>query len=333
MTETAVRRYYSGFDYLRGAAILGVVCIHGFDLGTYVRIIGKSSDFAVPCFIMMSIFLEFKLHRGSDAFGEFVGSRFKRLALPYLFWSGAYVLMRILKQAVLHEKVLHWDWLYVIFCGGSAYQMWFLATLFYLSILAYPLCRTLGRSRPWAATAGLALIGVGGVYWYPELFALSRNSGAYCNFLVVYFWRMLPFFAFALLWGRYDRWLWERLSPAFRISFRIGGFVLAVALLLSAAWAPLGFWALAVGACLLFVVFSDPDFPSAPSAIRWCAQRVMAIYLLHGFFIEGGQALCKILKCNDTQPVIAAGILAGALGGSLLICRLLKCSKYTRWMI
>lgn len=114
----------SGFDYLRVLASFSVVIIHvSFTNETLNNI--HLTEFAVPSFIMMSIFL---LGFNSElSYKQIFTKVFKRIFLQYSAWTIIYLSLRYIKSIFLNEEFnIGFG---EIFLGGSSVHLWFLPAL------------------------------------------------------------------------------------------------------------------------------------------------------------------------------------------------------------
>lgn len=125
-----------GIDLVRGLAIYAVVILHS-DEGILVPPVGwnaiaQFSSFAVPFFLATSFYLVVnKIYTSGQNSWK---SRLRRLLIPYLFWSGVYLLQKSLKYLIKTDfnqlsQVFH-DPVALIFFGDAAIHLYFLPLLF-----------------------------------------------------------------------------------------------------------------------------------------------------------------------------------------------------------
>ena len=127
-----------GIDLCRGIAAYAVVVRHSGDLswapvGYGVLEFRAFFDFAVPFFLATSFYLAAqKLDRTGSLYS--LGSRFKRLLVPYLFWSLIYICFKaaffLFNNDTTSFHKLFSDPIGIVFLGASSVQLYFLPWLF-----------------------------------------------------------------------------------------------------------------------------------------------------------------------------------------------------------
>lgn len=127
------KKHFYGFDYLRVISSFAVVVIHVCFTSEILNK-WKLTQFAVPCFIMMSIFL-LGFKKDKNGFNV-IKVLLSRLLPQYIFWTFVYLGLRFLKAKISSEDFpIGFS---EIFLGGSAIQLWFLpAILFWQIIMIY----------------------------------------------------------------------------------------------------------------------------------------------------------------------------------------------------
>jgi peptidoglycan/LPS O-acetylase OafA/YrhL len=123
-----------GIDLFRGLAVLAVAVLHVVDGGSISSIAGwrQITDFAlfaVPFFLALSFYLAIeKLYLSPQPYP--LRARLKRLLVPYLFWSAAYLIYKIAKYGATGDVSklgsLFADPLALICFGGAAFHLYFL---------------------------------------------------------------------------------------------------------------------------------------------------------------------------------------------------------------
>lgn len=134
-------KYDLTIDLLRIISILSVVLIHvstrdlefdSFNLSThfFTLFLNQVTRFAVPLFFLISAFvLELNFPQNFN-YLIYLKKRFRRLFLPYLFWSAIYYFFIYLQ----HSK----SFFQVLLTGDASYQLYFIPTLF-IFYLIFPL--------------------------------------------------------------------------------------------------------------------------------------------------------------------------------------------------
>ena len=149
MNDSTEVREIPGFDYLRVIAVFSVVWIHGCDTNWLARQAQWLTAFAVPSFVFLTAFLMFlSVRRNDDLTAEgYIKGRVMRLVPAFLVWSALYVIARSAKGAVTSGDLLAFDWLGIVFAGEASYQLYYVPTIMYLSVLFLPLA-LIGRTKP-----------------------------------------------------------------------------------------------------------------------------------------------------------------------------------------
>jgi fucose 4-O-acetylase-like acetyltransferase len=159
-----------GIDLFRGLAILAVAILHVAGGGSIKSIAGwqqitNFALFAVPFFLSLSFYLAIKkLYLSPQPYP--LQARLTRLLVPYLFWSTAYLLYKIVKYVAVGEVSklvnLFADPLALICFGGAAFHLYFLPLIAVgtLQIALLDLARFTSRSwRGLVALVPISLLG------------------------------------------------------------------------------------------------------------------------------------------------------------------------------
>lgn len=119
----------SGFDFLRIIAAFSVVWIHGSSTNIIVGQINTINSYAVPCFILMSIYLLCIKISDPKFFSQDVifEKLYRRIIPQFIFWTIVYLFARYIKSkfTVVEFEI---D-LFSLLFGGGAVQLWFLPAL------------------------------------------------------------------------------------------------------------------------------------------------------------------------------------------------------------
>lgn len=130
----ANRSRTSGFDALKGLAILAVVAIHALatgvaDLqGRLVGVAGGLLTWSVPTFVAVAAGFAAR-----EPAGRALGRRVRRLLPHYISWTAAYVALAALLEGALRPT--HQDLLSVALLGGAWYHLWFIPALVQVLVL------------------------------------------------------------------------------------------------------------------------------------------------------------------------------------------------------
>lgn len=142
----ATRSHRAMLDVARLLAAYGIVWLHAVRSDTLARwqALGR---FAVPFFVFAAVFFVFEGLRRQPArnFAGYARSRFVRLYLPFLAWSGIYLVFKAAKAAVLPEQPNVFPGLSILWVG-SFYHLWFIPFVMVVSLVAFLTAKvTLGR--------------------------------------------------------------------------------------------------------------------------------------------------------------------------------------------
>ena len=317
-----MERHITGFDYLRVVAMFSVVWIHGCDTSETLSWLNAVNVYAVPCFIMMSVFLGLRsLNHSCVDRVVYMKRRAARLLIPLFVWSIAYYGMRYGKSILLGGGSVDWSWMEML-KGRASYQLWFLPALFlYQIIILY--CLGLVRLRFWLSAAISILcvcitVLVANSHWLGEL------RGGF-DFLFLHYlpFVFLVFIIFRLIehYGSADSL--EKLTYVFLLA-------LSLAVLMGGN----GYFNLIIYSIAVFLVALTVRFKERAIVMTLSANS-MGIYLLHGFFLEGGQACASILGIDLTNTLFALALIIVAysmsVAASVLMRRFCFVRKY--WIL
>jgi len=330
-------RHIRGFDYLRLIAVFAVVWIHGSDTNSLARQGNIVTGFAVPSFLMMSVFLTMSSLAKTPGLGfvGFMRRRLARLGPAYLLWTAVYLLIRLVKHALLLKQPLAVAWAPTLLCGGAAYHLWYIPALLYLTALFFPLLRA-ARDRGGPALVALCLpLAAGLVCVYQVVqerqdFALGAPS-----FLVHYMLRCSACVPLAVaLWLMVQpplQWLRPRLGP-WVPWLAVGMWATAAAIVWLPHTATAYAYLLALGAMLLALAWPRSEGPG-PAWLAEVSALTFGVYLMHGVFVEGLQLAATMAHVNIGSFAATLGVIVMAFGLSILGSVLLGRLKACRWMV
>lgn len=164
-------------EVFRGLAILEVVFHHtsGRFLGTLDRegfawlvmaVLNRTLHYAVPAFLMMTALVLTAALLRQFRLGRYAANRALRALLPYLLWSGVYLVYRYYAFCMSPE----WSrWMDYLLWGKAYYHLYFLAVAMQLYLLL-PLIAPAARLRPpfWAVLIMIIALTLA-VYWFNRL--------------------------------------------------------------------------------------------------------------------------------------------------------------------
>lgn len=319
-----MERHITGFDYLRVVAMFSVVWIHGCDTSATLSWLNTVNVYAVPCFIMMSVFLGFRSldHSCVDRV-VYIKRRAARLLIPLFVWSIAYYGMRYGKSILLGGggPPVDWSWMEML-KGRASYQLWFLPALFlYQVIILY--CLGLVRLRFWLSTT-ISILCV----WITVLVANSHWLGELRGGFDFLFLHYLPFvFLVFIIFRLIEHY--GSMDQLKKLPY-VCVFVLSLAVLMGGN----EYFNLIIYSVAVFLVALTVRFKER-SIVMTLSTNSMGIYLLHGFFLEGGQAFASILKVDLTNTLFALGLIVLAYLMSVTASVLMRRFRFVRkyWIL
>ena len=287
-------------DICRGIAILAVLFIHvsGHFLPALhsphshtppsafwyaLAVPNLDSQWAVPCFLMLSAFANaLSLARNPDLPG-YARRRLKAAVLPYVLWSGVYVLVN---RALGHETHLSLGHIAKLLLTGTAeFHLYFFVLVIELYILL-PLLLPIFKRRPpfWA-------VALGALVFQAAVYALNRFVLLH-HFQTTIFWDALPVALGLWLWGQAGRWpeifrrgLWPALgftAATLVIYTGLGIKTLLPPAHINTALYQSGQWAFTVGMSFLILALSAALGKSRLTAIlSYLGAESLGIYVMH----------------------------------------------------
>jgi peptidoglycan/LPS O-acetylase OafA/YrhL len=136
-------------DAARLLAAYAVVWIHALRSPELERAkaLGR---FAVPFFVLAAVLLAWESGRRASArsMTEYAWSRLGRIYVPFLAWSGIYLLLKLGKGAAMPEMPNDYrGW--SILWQGSFYHLWFMPLVLVATLAAFAAGRVVRRRAPW----------------------------------------------------------------------------------------------------------------------------------------------------------------------------------------
>lgn len=320
-----------GLDVAKLLAALCVICIHACR-SPELAVWTNAARWAVPFFTAAAGYgCIVSYHRQPLPFRHFFVQRFKRLYLPFLVWSVAYIAFKLAKVALLPSlpcDLPGWEILWV----GGAYHLWFIPFLIVVSLALYPwmLIGQCSRVGQIACCVGFAIAGLIAGQQAPS----DDGNG---HFLVLVA-QTLP----ALLWGCSLAWL--TLANG---SLRIQSWVLlsllagSVGLLL---WGPRGCYLENVAGLSLFMLVMPTAQPAgqgrlaeSASTVLLCrcaalGQVAMGIYYCHLMILKMGEALLAKLRF-EISPASDLLLVVITMALSIVVAKTMAAWQPTRWLV
>ncbi len=287
-------------DICRGIAILTVLFIHvsghflpalhpphshaSPNIAWYVLAVPNlDSQWAVPCFLMLSAFVNALSLVRTPNIGGYARRRLQAAVLPYLLWSGMYILVN---QALGLERPLNLGHVAKLLGTGTAeFHLYFFVLVIELYILL-PLLLPIFKRRPpfWA-------VAFGAVVFQAAVYALNRFVLLH-RFQTTILWDALPVALGFWLWGQAHRWpeifkrgLWPALgvtAAALLVYTDLGVKTLLPPAHINTALYQFGQWAFTAGMSFLVLALSAALRPSRFAALlSYLGAESLAIYVMH----------------------------------------------------
>ncbi|MFN4032250.1 MAG: acyltransferase [Fimbriimonadales bacterium] len=174
-------------EIFRGLAILEVVFHHAS--GRYLRvldpeggawlalaILNRTLHYAVPAFLMMTAFVLMRSLLREFNLKRYAANRLLRALLPYLLWSGLYL---VYCTYLLSAPPSWLRWADYLFWGKAYFHLYFLAVAMQLYVLL-PLLLPVARRRPpfWAVLIAIVALTMA-VYGFNRLVYRMPYTGSY----------------------------------------------------------------------------------------------------------------------------------------------------------
>jgi peptidoglycan/LPS O-acetylase OafA/YrhL len=329
-----------GIDLFRGLAVLAVAILHIVDGGSIDSIAGwrQITDFAlfaVPFFLALSFYLAIeKLYLSPQPYP--LRARLTRLLVPYVFWSVAYSIYKLVKYSVAGEASklvdLFADPLALICFGGTAFHLYFLPLIAVGTVQIKLLDLARFTSRSWQ---GLALFGLVSLLGYEILLKTGNEYqlSVACAFqpllanvfpmgnshpilrlilaLVAWGLRCLPYICVAAI-------LAHPRTRKFRLNLvdrqPVVWVVLFIILnLVGDRFLPQAVYEVSRGYVALLAAIACSDRLQANHPIKNLGACSFGIYLIHLLVIEIFQSLAKRIDPNYLDHAQSIVLLVGAI--------------------
>lgn len=325
-----IKTHISGFDALRVIAVAAVIGIHDFYTDPSLRTVVRNFSFAVPCFVMVAVYLSAKSVFVRSSGKVFMKSRLVRLLPAFLAWSGAYVLARWIKGSIGISSFSAWA--QYIFLGASAVHLYFIPMLLYYSLILIALPRA-AAARMAVCTAGLC-----GAVWVRYVgiphFELGSSEA---NVFPFYFFFNLPYLFLGVL-------VYDSIGSEDSLQWACGSCRREYLLFFALALAAIMLWCmpakgrlwieirLILRDSLIFLSFIFWPVQS-PKWLKALAGVSFGIYLCHHLFIE---ALLPIegylhLPTSSTWVTLSRFLICIAVSAGL--CLFLVKHERTSWLV
>lgn len=320
---------FNGLDLLRVACVFAVVWIHGCDTSALALRLSGIAGFAVPVFILMSVFLLQLsiLKKEQRCWRETLIKRLWRLLPAYILWSLIYLGVRQAKHMVMGASLSTSDWGLALLTGGASYQLYFVAAMIYWTVLLSPL---FFRGKANSITPSILLVVLAGMLFWGGALLHSEIEFSSRSFIWSQMLKLTGYVPLAMalsrLWFLFGR---NRVGGLWR--HRVG----VLFLVLGAGWmifrVPFGRPFLP-SICLLIggVLFNPPELPRI---IQSLSRLSYGVFLVHGFFVEGGQMVATRMGWPLEHFLPTLGIILFSFFCSTLLCWQIFRIRKLRWAV
>ena len=287
-------------DICRGIAILAVLFIHvsGHFLPALhpphshtppsafwfaVAVLNLDAQWAVPCFLMLSAFANALSFARTPNLTRYARRRFQTAVLPYVLWSGVYVLVNRLLGHEAHLSPGHIAKL--LLTGTAEFHLYFFVLVIELYIVL-PLLLPLFRRRPafWKIALGAVLV-------QAAVYGLNRFVLPH-RFQTTILWDTLPVALGFWLWSQAHRWpeIFRRgrlpvlglTAAALVVYTTLGIKTLLPPAHINTAVYQFGQWAFTAGMSFLVLALSAALGRSRLTAVlSYLGAESLAIYVMH----------------------------------------------------
>lgn len=328
LTDTAKERppRRVSLDLARLLAVYAIVWIH---TPRSEMLTGATSlaRFAIPFFVFAAIFFVFEsLRRHPErTFARYFRSRFLRIYVPFLAWSGIYLLFKGAKSLLLPEQPNEYPGIEILWIG-SFYHLWFMPFILAVSLVAFLVAkmvlpwRRLGQIVAmlcWAVAILLASL--------PLPMTPSEASREYLFLIFNATPAVLMGIGLAILSGPLSKLFEHRGATLFGLLLFLGATVAVFCLgrgRLLETFAGLG-----------FMLISLAPLQSASLArFAKLGRLAYGIFLSHLLLIKVAEAVASKIKISTSWEV-DLGIFLLAVVGSTFLAWLLSRSSRTRWLV
>ncbi len=287
-------------DICRGIAILAVLFIHvsGHFLPALhpphspappsafwytLAVLNLDAQWAVPCFLMLSAFVNALSFARTPDVARYARRRFQTAVLPYVLWSGVYVVVNRLLGHEAHLSPGHIAKL--LLTGTAEFHLYFFVLVIELYIVL-PLLLPIFKRCP-----AFWIVAFGAVVFQTAVYALNRFVLLH-RFQTTILWDALPVALGFWLWSQARRW-----PEVFRrgrlpvLSFTAAALIVYTSLGIKTLLPPAhintalyqaGQWAFTAGMSFLVLALSTALSKSHVTAVlSYLGAESLAIYVMH----------------------------------------------------
>jgi surface polysaccharide O-acyltransferase-like enzyme len=278
--------------------------------------------FAVPLFVASAAYFAVRAAGKPQSSRQYLLARLQRIYLPFLAWSGIYLLFKLAKARLFPDQPNDFPGVEFFWTGG-AYHLWFMPLVLVICCASFLLTRAAGR-RP-------AGVGAAAVVTAAALLALaiSLTPAPTRDAALRLMWEALPAGILGFAIGLSDKsWKWMPLSRASQIFCLL----LAASILGLEAFLGRQLTAEALLGGLLLCVALSPTSTRIENFLAPLGRFAIGVYFVHLLWIKIVESLASKLHYQaswrlDLFTLLAAAFLA------LLTAALLSRHRATAWLV
>ena len=328
LTETAKEppRRRVAFDLGRLLAAYAIVWLH---TPRSEMLVGTTSlaRFAVPFFVFAAVFFVFEsLRRHPErSFGHYFKSRLLRIYVPFLAWSGIYLLFKGAKSLLLPEQPNEYPGIELLW-EGSFYHLWFMPFILVVSLVAFLVAKMVLPRQRWGRMAAIiCFVAAVLTAWLPLPMMPSEVSHDYAFLIFNATPAVLMGIGLAILSG-----------PAGKLFERRGATLFGLVLFLGTTVAVFCLGRDRLLETLAGLGFTLVSLASLQTA--WFARLAKlgglayGIFLSHLLVIKVAEAVASKIEI-PTGWELDLGIFFFGVVGSTLLAWVLSQSSTTRWLV
>jgi surface polysaccharide O-acyltransferase-like enzyme len=277
--------------------------------------------FAVPLFVASAAYFAVRAAYKTQTSREYLLARVQRIYLPFLAWSGIYLLFKLIKARLLPDQPNDFPGVEFLWTGG-AYHLWFMPLVLGVCGASFLVARAASKCRGAARAAVVAVAACCGL-------SLSLTSAPTSDAALNLMWEALPAGMVGFAIGFADKsWKWLPLSRVAQLA------CLALIAIIVAGEAIYGRQMTAevlLGGLLLCLALS-PAATSVEQALAPLGRLAIGVYFAHLLWIKIVEAVANKLHFDpswqlDLLTLLVASTLA------LVTAVLLARSRATSWLV
>jgi surface polysaccharide O-acyltransferase-like enzyme len=274
--------------------------------------------FAVPLFVASAAYFAVRAAYKPQSSREYLLARLWRIYLPFLAWSGIYLVFKLAKARLLPNQPNDFPGMEFLWTGG-AYHLWFMPLVLLVCGASFLLARAASKCSGMA----VAIVAV--------LFALviSLTSSPTSDAALTLMWEALPAGIIGFAIGVADKtWKWLPLSSAAQFTCLV---LIAIVVAGEAVYGRQMTAEALLGGLLLCVALS-PAATSLEQALAPLGRLAIGIYFVHLLWIKIIEAVANKLHFEPTWQLDLFTLLAtSAL--ALVTTVLLARHRATAWLV